>query len=219
MEKKSKKLSRRGGFRIGAGRKPNEGKAYTYTLQVRLSDAQKQTYYEAGGHPWLRRLLNQTERNQQASQAHPELPPVPSCAQQIAVPSATVRIPMVGANISCGFPSPASDYTSEDIDLNGFLVPSPDVSYIVRAEGDSMIDVGIFPGDYLVVDRSIEARGGDIVLALYDGSLTVKRLKFNDGAVELHPENNAADYPVQRPEDWQDLQILGVIVSGMTKYR
>ena len=78
--------------------------------------------------------------------------------------------------VECGFPSPARDFTEGTIDLNEELIPRPNSTFIVRARGDSMIGSGIYPGDLLIVDRSLSPRNGSIIIAVLDGELSVKGL-------------------------------------------
>lgn len=119
---------------------------------------------------------------------------------------------------ACGFPSPAADYESEDIDLSAWLVRKPNSTFIVEASGDSMIDAGICDGDMLIFDRDAQPRGGDIVLALYDGNITVKRLRIVDGRPELHPENAAARYKVICPKSTEQFEIEGVLRGLCRRY-
>ncbi len=87
---------------------------------------------------------------------------------------AEVTIPLFLHRASCGFPSPASDYLEGKLDLNTHCVSHPAATFYLRAEGESMTGVGIFPGDLLVVDKSLTPRHGDVVIALLDGGFTVK---------------------------------------------
>ena len=79
-----------------------------------------------------------------------------------------IRIPLVGQSVHAGFPSPADDFIEEMIDLNQVLVPNPVASYLWRVVGDCMIDVKIFPGDVVVVDRSLAPKHRDVVLVIID---------------------------------------------------
>ena len=81
--------------------------------------------------------------------------------------------------VSAGFPSPATDYMENKLDLNEYLVQRPTATYIVKANGPSMTDAGILSGDLLIVDRSITPRNDNIVIASIFGDLTVKKLKKN----------------------------------------
>jgi DNA polymerase V len=101
----------------------------------------------------------------------------------------TIRLPLYGSKVQAGFPSPADDFIEQHLDLNEYLIPHPAATFLVRAKGQSMINAGIFSGDILVVDKSLEPSHGKIVIAALDGELTVKRLYQKDGVVKLQPEN------------------------------
>ena len=103
---------------------------------------------------------------------------------------AEVTIPLFLHRASCGFPSPASDYLEGKLDLNTHCVPHPAATFYLRAEGESMTGVGIFPGDLLVVDKSLTPRHGDVVIALLDGGFTVKTLQLKP-RLRLLPANPA----------------------------
>jgi len=87
-----------------------------------------------------------------------------------------------------GFPSPAQDDMEEPIDLAAWLIDNPAASYVMRVSGHSMTGAGIYDGDLVVVSRAVEARVGDIVVALVDGERTMKRLRRRDGRFWLVPE-------------------------------
>lgn len=126
----------------------------------------------------------------------------------------TTTLPIfIDMSVSCGFPSPAADYTGQELNLNEYFVRNPASTYIVRASGDSMIDAGIHPGDLLIVDRAKEPRNGSIVLAYFDGQFTVKRFFIKNGQLELHPENANANYPIFIPTPEEECSIEGVIVG------
>jgi DNA polymerase V len=79
--------------------------------------------------------------------------------------------------IRAGFPNPAEDAGGLALDLNQLLVKHSISTYYLRVEGDSMTGAGITSGDIVVVDKSLEARHGDIVVASVEGDFTLKRLK------------------------------------------
>ncbi len=93
--------------------------------------------------------------------------------------------------MQAGFPSPAEGYLQRPIDLNELLVRNPPSTFMVRAEGQSMIHAPIQSGDLLIVDRSLEAHDGNIVLAVIDGEFTVKTLRKTRTRAWLQPENPA----------------------------
>lgn len=125
-------------------------------------------------------------------------------------------IPLFLESIAAGFPSPASDYCERRLDLNELCIQKPAATYFVRAQGDSMRDAGIFPGDVLVVDRSLDAKHGDIVIVAFNGELTVKKLETIP-EVRLVPMN--AQYaPIIVPEE-SDLEIFGVVTTSIHSLR
>lgn len=97
-----------------------------------------------------------------------------------------LNIPLVGQSVHAGFPSPADDFIESMIDLNQVLVANPIATYMWRVVGDCMIDVKIFPGDVVLVDRSVSPKHRDIVLAIIDNEPTLKRLKRRGGVMILH---------------------------------
>jgi DNA polymerase V len=126
-------------------------------------------------------------------------------------------IPLVLSRVSAGFPSPADDYIETAIDLNKELIRHPFATFFVRAAGDSMIDVGIKPNATLIVDRAIETKSGDIVIARIGDDLCVKQLFIDDeGKVLLIPKN--ANYkPIEISEDL-DFEIWGKVICSINKH-
>src|SRR5437763_6031920 len=97
-------------------------------------------------------------------------------------------VPLYLCRVSAGFPSPASDYVERDIDLNEWLIRNKLATYVVRVEGDSMTGE-IHPEDRLIIDRSLEPRHRDVVIACIDGEMLVKRLIIEEGRYYLMAEN------------------------------
>lgn len=110
--------------------------------------------------------------------------------------------------VACGFPSPAQDYYDGPIDLTDMLVEDHAATFIVRASGHSMTGAGISDGDELLVDRSKHPQHGDIIVAVLDGELTVKRLELTPAGVVLRSENT--EHPDIVVPELSDLQVWGV---------
>lgn len=97
--------------------------------------------------------------------------------------------PLYASQPAAGFPSPGDDLVEQPLDLNDLLVDNPTATFFVRVSGDSMEGARIFDGDVLVVDRSIEAKSGLIVVAAVYGELVVKRLQKIESGLALVSEN------------------------------
>ena len=120
-----------------------------------------------------------------------------------------IYLPVASAKVEAGFPSPAAEYEDAQLDINDIVVTNPAATFYVRVKGNSMIDANIHDGDILVVDRSMEAIHGKIVIAVVDGEFTVKTLYKKDGDIKLIPAN--PDYPEILIKDEQELEIWGVV--------
>ncbi len=122
---------------------------------------------------------------------------------------------MCGWKVPAGFPSPAADHTRKRIDLNEHLIRNGDTTFIFKVKGDSMIDIGIYEGDALLVDRSIEARHGNIVLAVLNNEFTVKRLHKRGGVIKLVPENPR--FPTITVKEGEEFDVWGVVTYNLHK--
>jgi DNA polymerase V len=127
--------------------------------------------------------------------------------------SSALRVPMMAWSAAAGFPSPAEDYVDRPLDFNELLIEHPAATFAIRIEGDSMTGAGIFPGDVAVVDRAKKAVNGSIVLALLDGSFTVKRYRTKSGAVWLQAENPA--FPDMPLSEASSFEVWGVITRSI----
>ncbi len=128
----------------------------------------------------------------------------------------SVKPPLFTDAVAAGFPSPAADYCEGRLDLNDLCVKHPAATYFIKAEGDSMIEAGIFSGDILVVDRSLTAKHGDIVVATFNGEHTVKKLETKP-TLRLVPMNSSYA-PIDIPED-TDIDIFGVATHALHSLR
>lgn len=124
-------------------------------------------------------------------------------------------LPLIGFRVPCGFPSPADDYVEGRIDLNEHLIKNKEATFIIRVQGWSMVKAGIHDGDELVVDRSLEPRHHNVVVAIVNGRLTVKRLYKRGAVVRLTSDNE--DHPCIEFKDGDELQIWGVVTTVLHK--
>ncbi|WP_236261569.1 LexA family protein [Pseudogulbenkiania ferrooxidans] len=126
-----------------------------------------------------------------------------------------VSLPLFASRVPAGAPVAADDLKEADVDLNTHLVRRPASSFLVTVKGDSMINAGIHDGDMLVVDKSLEARHGKVVVAVINGELTVKRLEKTATGLRLLPEN--PDFaPIEVPEE-ASFFIWGVVTNVIHK--
>ena len=124
-------------------------------------------------------------------------------------PLSCCPLPVALAAVSAGFPSPADDYLEGCLDLNQYLIKHPAATFFVRVAGDSMINAGIHDGDLLLVDRSLEAVDGKIVIAVINGELLVKRVRRLGERLLLLPENPA--YQALEVRQEMDFELWGVV--------
>jgi DNA polymerase V len=124
-------------------------------------------------------------------------------------------LPLFSCKVSAGFPSPASDYEEKPLNLHDYVVENESTTYFVKAEGNSMIGAGIFDGTMLVVDKSLQAKDIDIVVAFINGECFVKRLRHEKSKVFLCPENKG--YPTYEVKGSENFQIFGVVIAVCTK--
>ena len=92
-----------------------------------------------------------------------------------------LTIPFYLHKVGAGFPSPATDYIEDDIDLNSHLITNAPATFIIRVQGKSMTDVGIYDGDLLIVDKSLNPKNFSTVIANINEELVVKTLIKSKG--------------------------------------
>lgn len=183
-----------GGKRLGAGRKPRFNEPTT-PLRVPQSKVTA-----------IKQYLAQTNIKQQ------------EIAQITEVTATThLNIPLAIEKISAGFPSPAQDYTDRALDMNEHLIKNPFATFIVRVASLSMRDAGIDIDDELIVDRSLDPKHRDIVIALIDNDFTVKRLMIDSDQKWLKAEN--PDFESIFLSEGQELIIWGVVTRVIKNFR
>lgn len=133
-----------------------------------------------------------------------------------AIGIAPIYPPLFSHKVAAGFPSPADDYIEDRLSLDEHLIQHRDSTFFVRAKGNSMVGAGIFDGDLLVVDKALHPVSGDIVIAVVDGDLTVKRLIKRGETFTLKPENHR--FKEIEFKDGQELQVWGVVTSTVKKF-
>ena len=116
-------------------------------------------------------------------------------------------------SVAAGFPSPAEDHMESSLDLNQHLIKHPSATFYVYARGDSMVSAGIYDGDMLVVDRSLETKNDSIVVAIINGEFTVKSISKVNGKLYLIPHNTNYK-PIEITEE-MDFEIWGVVTHSI----
>ena len=185
-------MSPRGGMRPGAGRKPGSNDYGESTRAIRVPISL---------YPEIQSLLEDLKARRRHGAA-PEAAWLPSLS------ALRQTFPLYASRVPAGFPSPADDYVDKRLDLND-LIERPAATFFVTVTGDSMTGASIHDGDLLIVDRSLEAGDGKIVIAAVNGELTVKRVSLKNGEAWLMPENPA--YPPLLITEGLDCVIWGVV--------
>ena len=122
--------------------------------------------------------------------------------------------------IKAGFPSPADDYLHDSLDFNRDLIKNPEATFYARISGDSMVEAGICDGDIAVIDRSLQANDGDVIVAYVNEEFTIKYLDLThkeEGYIELQPAN--PDYSPIRIDSTDNFRVWGVVVWTIKQWK
>ncbi|WP_455820086.1 translesion error-prone DNA polymerase V autoproteolytic subunit [Pseudomonas cerasi] len=125
-------------------------------------------------------------------------------------------LPLFTERVPCGFPSPAQDYVEDRLNLNILLIAHPGATYFIKVSDESVTGAGIGDGDLLVVDRSLPARHGDIVVAAVAGEFTVKELRTHPD-LQWFPHNN--NYSPITFQNAEELEIFGVVTFSVKSHK
>ena len=199
-------MSNRGGKRENAGRPRGQGPFGESTISIRIPQSQVSTINE---------ILSAHQRKISAKH-------IPNVGD-IYTPEVSenpVELPLFSTKVAAGFPSPADDYVEQRLDVSEFLIDHRDATFFVTIQGQSMIDVGLLPGDKVVVDRSKTPAIGDIVLAVVDREFTIKILDYGANKMpRLMPANSSGDYrPIYIRPDMQ-FEIFGVVTGSFRRFK
>ncbi|MAX13163.1 MAG: peptidase S24 [Candidatus Marinimicrobia bacterium] len=129
------------------------------------------------------------------------------------------KIHVYEGGVSAGFPSPADDYLDVDLNLHQYLVKHPASTFFIIAKGHSMEKAGIGDEDLLVVDKSLEAKTNDIVIAVVNGEFTVKRYLNINNQFILRAETELNNYPDIKIDESVDFEIWGVVTHTIHNHR
>lgn len=117
--------------------------------------------------------------------------------------------------VTAGFPSPAEEELIDTMSLDEYLISNPEATYLLKVDGDSMIEAGIHPGDLVLVQKNLIPKTGDIVVAQVDGEWTLKYFEKKGKNIALKSANQK--YPAIIPK--QELIIAGVVIANVRKYK
>lgn len=134
--------------------------------------------------------------------------------------SSELPLQFADAGIFAGFPSPAQDYMDRTLDFNREIIKHPAATFYAKVLGQSMEGAGIDSGDIVVVDRALEPRNGDIVVACINGEFTLKYIDLSHrdkGCIILRPDNERYQPIVLHEGD--ELLIWGVVSSVIKRFR
>lgn len=130
--------------------------------------------------------------------------------------STSMELPYVDAGIRAGFPSPADDFIELSIDLNKHLIKHKDTTFFATVKGHSMKNAGIYDGDLLIIDKSLEPQNDKIAICQIDGEFTVKRIKIERNVVWLIAENE--DFSPIKVTRENELIIWGIVTASIKKF-
>lgn len=134
--------------------------------------------------------------------------------------STPLPLPYADTGIQAGFPSPAQDYVDRSLDFNKELIEHPSATFYAKVVGLSMIEAGITEGDIVVIDRAVEPRHEDIVVAFLNGEFTMKYIDFSErdhGRIWLRPGN--PDFPPIKVTADEDFRVWGVVIKVIKSFR
>lgn len=207
--KEDEKKERRGGRREGAGRPRSDSKLYTFRAPGRMAmliDAQdNKTEFIKGC------IAKEIDALGSGLGKMGKVYPVAEVAD--------LRLPFFDVGIVAGFPIPLdNDERSQDIELLKMLCPNPEASYLIRVEGNSMIDAGIYSGDIIIVDKSNrEPSPSEVAVCELNGDYTLKHFVKRGDEGWLVPAN--PDYPELKVTEDDDFSVWGTVTYIIHKPR
>lgn len=202
-------IKKRGGKREGAGRPRTDSKLYTFRAPKEMAayiDAQenKTDFFKS----CIARTMVEDDSNlENFGSVYP------------ATRVKDLKLPFFDIGIVAGFPIPLdNDEKSQDIEVLKMLCPYPESSYLIRVEGDSMIDAGIESGDIVIVDKSNRNPSeSEVAVCEFNGEYTLKRFVKRNGCGWLVPAN--PDYPEIKVTPDDSFSIWGTVTYIIHKPR
>lgn len=213
-----KDKSKRGGARPGAGRPKGDSRMVSFRCSGELAEKLERQNNRT---EFIRNSLGRAleEEKRRVSPAEEDRGPA---NLGVITPASIVRplhLPVYDQRVVAGFPVPLdNDERSQDINILSLLCPHPEASYLIRVQGDSMIDAGIESGDIVIVDKSNRNPGPrEIAVCELNGEYTLKHFVEENGIGWLVPDN--PDYPRFRVNPEDDFSIWGTVTYIIHKAR
>jgi DNA polymerase V len=198
--------SNRGGKRENAGRPIGQGKYGEPTVSIRVPQSQSATVKEFLTAFQLKKADINDENVDEFF--------TPLISDQ------PTKLPLYATKVAAGYPNPADDYVEKQLDVSEFLIDHAASTFFVTIKGESMIDVGLLPGDKVVVDRSQTAVVGDIVLAVVDREFTIKILDYGANRMpRLMPANSTGTYKTIYIRPNTQFEIFGVVTGSFRRFK
>lgn len=198
-----------GGKRSGSGRKAGTGLYKENTSVIRVPNSQK---------PVITSFLEAYARKQRLSQLKDNLDSVDEFTA-LSPALEHISLPLYQSKVPAGLPSPADSDVDSRMDPNEYLINKADKTFFVTIQGESMIEVGLMPGDKAIVEKDKLPAVGDIVLAMIDGEFTVKILaKQKDGNPKLLPANSSGKYSPILIQGQMQFAIWGVVTGSFRRF-
>lgn len=124
-----------------------------------------------------------------------------------------VRKPVTG-RVSCGFPSPALEYSGPPLSIDELVSLREPSRWLLRADGNSLQNIGIYDGDVLVVDKALEPLDGDIVVVVIGADFCCKEFRERFGQSPLLIAHNPANADVE-VGDWEEIALWGIVMYNL----
>ena len=201
-------MSKRGGKRENAGRPAGQGRYGEPTKSIRVPLSQETTVRSFLEAFEKRKAINDSDVSNVDEMLIPHISEEPT------------RLPLYSTKVAAGLPSPADDHVENTLDISEFMIDRNDSTFFITIKGESMIDVGLMPGDKVVVDRSKTPVIGDIVLAVVDREFTIKIYDLGANKMpRLVPANSSGTYrPIYIRPDMQ-FEIFGVVTGSFRRFK
>lgn len=129
-----------------------------------------------------------------------------------------VEVPLLG-RVAAGLPILAVENVEDKVTVDRFFLGPHKEVFALRVKGESMIEDGIYDGDFIFVKKALTAERGDIVVALIEDEATVKRYYPEGDVIRFQPANSTMQPILVRKKDWKSVNLIGIVVGVYRKMR